>query len=195
MNFVESVNADKNNDINAMNGFIKSDDDNSISLFIHDKIVNTNEFELIDPNLSSSDEENKRRAISESHAVHSTLNGNGMIERYDVYRRLDQNEIWCIIHFGDKINGYSQIIHGGITAMMIDNSFGWLFFALKLPLAVTANLNINYRAPIKENSTVLMKVKLENFEGRKMMMSAIIEDPKSSKVLADATSLFITIAK
>eukprot|EP01038_Epipyxis_sp_PR26KG_P004925 gene4925-6892_t len=158
-------------------------------------LIRSTEFEIIDPETLISEDRHKIQAMSENHAVHSTLNGSGMIEQYEVYRRLDHNEIWCVIHFGDKINGYSHIVHGGITAMMIDNSFGWLFFALKLPLAVTANLNVNYRAPIRENSTILMKIKLESFEGRKMVMSAVVEDPKSNKVLADASSLFITIAK
>ena len=78
-------------------------------------------------------------------AVHDTLSGVGLIEDYRVYRKDDHDEVSCILKFGDKLNGHPGIVHGGIIATALDNTFGWLFTALKYPPSFTANLNINFR--------------------------------------------------
>lgn len=77
--------------------------------------------------------------------VHDTLRGEGLIEEYRVYRKDDDEEITCIVKFGDKLNGHPGIVHGGIISTSIDNTFGWLFTALDYPPSFTANLNINFR--------------------------------------------------
>ncbi len=47
------------------------------------------------------------------HAVHETLNGESKIEVYEIYRKLNSDEIYCIVKFGKSINGYPGIVHGG----------------------------------------------------------------------------------
>ena len=116
-----------------------------------------------------------------------------MISCYEVYvNRKNNNEICCYVSFGDLVNGHPNIVHGGITALVLDNTFGWLFVASKLPLAVTANININYRAPIYANTSILIKAKIDGIENRKIKMSANIFDEKGT-LLVEATSLFVTI--
>ena len=78
-------------------------------------------------------------------AVHETLDGNGLIEEYCVYRKADDPEITCITKFGDKVNGHPGIVHGGIISTVFDNTFGWLFTILDYPSSFTANLNVNFR--------------------------------------------------
>jgi hypothetical protein len=82
-----------------------------------------------------------------NNAFHGTLRGENMIEEYEVYRCDDPTDISvkCLIRFGNSLNGHPGIVHGGITAIAFDNSFGWLFLAQKLPPSFTANLNVNYR--------------------------------------------------
>ena len=100
-----------------------------------------NGFERIDQKL----EEPEFHKYVKDHALHETLKGSGMIETYHIYRSLTQNEILCVIKIGDKLNGHPKIVHGGITSMLFDNSFGWLFWALNIPPAMTANLVVNYK--------------------------------------------------
>jgi hypothetical protein len=90
-------------------------------------------------------EEENFKDIREQHALYSSLHGENRIEAYEIYRSKESEEIYCIVRFGDKINGWPNVVHGGITALVIDNSYGWLFTTFKKPVAVTANLNINYR--------------------------------------------------
>jgi len=90
------------------------------------------------------------------------------------------------------MNGHPNFVHGGITSLVFDNTFGWLFFGLDLPLAVTANLNVNYRAPLPMNTTCILQSKLIRREGRKMFMEATMHDLHGNKI-ADSTSLFISL--
>lgn len=85
------------------------------------------------------------QALAKDHAIHDTLNGVGMVEIYEIYKHDERPEVHCVIRFGSSLNGHPGIVHGGITALLFDNTFGWLFVSLKIPKAVTANLNINYR--------------------------------------------------
>jgi hypothetical protein len=79
------------------------------------------------------------------HALHDTLYGDKKVEVYEVYKHKTNSEVVCILKFGSSINGYPGIVHGGITALALDNSYGMLFFSMGLPPAFTANLDINYR--------------------------------------------------
>jgi hypothetical protein len=79
-------------------------------------------------------------------AVHDTLRGESLIEAYEVYHNETTGDIRCIVRFGNALNGHQGIVHGGITALVFDNTFGWLFFMLRdVPAAFTANLSLNYR--------------------------------------------------
>ena len=80
------------------------------------------------------------------HVIHGNLNKESGIEVYEIYKKSDEDELVCIIKFGSALNGYPGVVHGGITALMFDNSFGWLLLSSKsAQAAVTANLNVNYR--------------------------------------------------
>ena len=80
------------------------------------------------------------------------------------------------------MNGHQNIVHGGILALLIDDVLGFGYFAILLQeyesrmhrnndsepvdsfdphvVAVTANLNINYRAPVLAGSTVVVEASI-----------------------------------
>lgn len=146
-------------------------------------------YERIDERLLQSDQ---FKWWIKKNAVHDTLKGRGMIEHYEVYKHTKNNEIVAIVKFGDSLNGFPHVLHGGITSTIFDNTFGWLFFALGIPSAMTANLTVNFRKPLPENSLVLVRARLDGREGRKIFMSASLENIDGN-ILAESTSLFITL--
>jgi len=83
--------------------------------------------------------------MSKDNVFHDTLKGEGMIEIYEVYRKLGDDEIYALVRFGHRLNGHPSVVHGGITSTAFDNTFGWLFFALGVPSAFTAYLHVNFR--------------------------------------------------
>lgn len=134
----------------------------------------------------------------DNHALHDTLNGEKRIEVYEVYQKKSigdsyvdiDRELVCLIKFGDALNGHPNIVHGGITALCIDNTYGWLFFSQGLPPSVTANLNINYRSALFANTCCVLRTKIDKIDGRKIYMSASLHTD-SGVLIADSTTLFI----
>ena len=134
----------------------------------------------------------KYKAFQDGNALHDTLLKPTLLEKYEVYRKKDSDEILCVVKFGSMINGHPTFVHGGITSLVFDNSFGWLFLGLNLPMAVTANLQVNYRAPLPMNTTCVLKAKMNRIEGRKMFMEAKMYD-MTGTLIADSTSLFVAL--
>lgn len=99
------------------------------------------EYERIDEKVLTSDYVD----IVDNHAIHDTLNGPNRVEVYEIYKHQAEPMIISIIKFGNALNGHPGVLHGGITGLLFDNTFGWLFYSLNISKSVTANLNINYR--------------------------------------------------
>lgn len=102
---------------------------------------NLEEFERVDENIFDS----KYDKYRSQHIIYSALLGESKVERYEIYKSKKTQEIYCLLKLGDKVNGWPNIVHGGLSALLIDNTYGWLFTAFQLPAAVTANLTVNYR--------------------------------------------------
>jgi acyl-CoA thioesterase FadM len=64
-----------------------------------------------------------------------------------------------------------------------------------LPYVVTANLNVNYRAPLPAGSDVVIRVRHEKTDGRKIFYSARMESHDGSVLYSESTALFITVQK
>jgi len=160
----------------------------TISTSIEAYRPNKDEYDRLDTLLLT----NEYKNFTKNHALHESLKGNGKIEAYEIYKKKDSDEIKCIIKFGESLNGHPGIVHGGISALLIDNTFGWLFMSLKLPSAFTANLNINYRSPVYPNTIGILNAYMIKVEGRKMYMEAKMEDI-NGKELVNATTLFIAM--
>ncbi|GJE99470.1 thioesterase/thiol ester dehydrase-isomerase [Phanerochaete sordida] len=108
-----------------------------------------------------------------------------------VRARKDESEAVGILHVGTALCGHEGIVHGGLLATLLDESLGRIAL-LNLPdkIGVTANLNINYRAPTRADQFIVIKTKLDEKNGRKVRVSGVIEDV-DGKVLAEANALFI----
>ena len=141
----------------------------------------------------------------ESHAIFGPLLGKSLIERFNVYKRintadstLSRNEIALVdLKLGNKLNGHNQIVHGGIISLLFDTALGFGYHVClcedKESIAVTANLNINFRAPFRAGSEGVVRIYLDRMEGRKIFFSAVLESQDGSIVYAEATSLFLKI--
>ena len=104
----------------------------------------------------------------------------------------------AVVHLGDELNGHKHTIHGGFTAALLDDLFGWIAFqerdAQGLPKTApvfTANLSVNYRRPMPDRSAYYIELEAEKFEkGKKIFLKARVYDTEG-RVCADATSLYI----
>lgn len=84
-----------------------------------------------------------------------------------------------IVTVGENLDGHTGILHGGIIALIIDDVLGFGYYAVLMDefesfgnndfgamndytdvVAVTANLNINFRAPLPSGSTFIVEATL-----------------------------------
>ncbi|KAI1868698.1 uncharacterized protein JN550_006273 [Neoarthrinium moseri] len=106
--------------------------------------------------------------------------------------------IVSISYLGPELCGHPGIVHGGFLATMLDEGMARCCFgALPHNIGMTANLNINYRAPAKASSYVVLRAETTKVEGRKAEVVGRIEtlpekEGDAPLVLAEATALFVS---
>ncbi|KAK5628478.1 hypothetical protein RRF57_004193 [Xylaria bambusicola] len=114
-----------------------------------------------------------------------------------VFEETGGKSITAISYLGSELCGHPGIVHGGLLATMLDEGLArCCFAALPHKIGVTANLNINYRAPAQADSYVVLRATTTKVEGRKAWVEGRIEtlvgEGETPVVLAEATALFIS---
>ncbi|KAI0915087.1 Adenylylsulfate kinase-domain-containing protein [Ustulina deusta] len=114
-----------------------------------------------------------------------------------VFEEAGGKSIVAISYLGNELCGHPGIIHGGLLATMLDEGLARACFAaLPHKMGVTANLNINYRAPAQADSYVVLRATTTKVQGRKAWVEGRIEtlvgEGETPVVLAEATALNIT---
>jgi len=130
--------------------------------------------------------------------IHNTLNEKDKIWDMKVYRDLTTNEVLLTCKMGNGVSGHPGIVHGGATAALLDNTFGYAYIVTNVGNGFTANLNINYRAPIIAGSKIILIARAMKIEGRKVHLSAEIRSRDKDdydKIYVEAECLFITSNK
>jgi len=136
--------------------------------------------------------------FTRDHLLHDTLNGEDKISDMKIYRDVKSNEVIVTCSMGPGVSGHPNIVHGGATAALLDNSFGYAFFAANVGNGFTANLNIDYRAPIMVGSKIILTTRASKVEGRKVYLTAEIRSRNKDdydKLYVEARCLFITSTK
>lgn len=93
--------------------------------------------------------------------------------------------------------GYPSTVHGGLTAAIVDETFGGLYTALlttgnlgaTLP-GLTARLELDYKKKIPSGTVLLVTAELESVEPRKVWMKATVSDG-SRATFATGRALFV----
>ena len=162
-----------------------------------------------------------QRGQAPTHVIYGTLMGDTGIHTYDVYRDMKAapalrryRSQWlreeragnkaniavepvlpivkADVVLGEYLDGHVGTVHGGILALMVDDFFGHAYEAVGVPMAVTANLNMNYRAPVPGGARVCMMAELTAWEGRKLFFALqVVDGSDNRKVCCDATCLYI----
>ncbi|KAJ5140154.1 hypothetical protein N7448_003562 [Penicillium atrosanguineum] len=113
-----------------------------------------------------------------------------------VFSEKEGKSMVSLMYLGSDMCGHIGIVHGGLLATLLDEGFARCCFpALPNKIGVTANLNIDYRAPAMANSYVALRAETVRVEGRKAWVEGRIEtlpeEGKEPVVLVEAKALFI----
>lgn len=102
-----------------------------------------------------------------------------------------------VCYLGDLVCGYPGFVHGGLLATLLDEGLGrTTFTALPNKIGMTANLNINYRAPTKAGQYIVLRARVTKAEGRKAWAEGHIEtlpenEGEKPVVLVEGSGLFV----
>ncbi|KAI1618062.1 HotDog domain-containing protein [Exophiala viscosa] len=135
---------------------------------------------------------------------HTLKNDNTIRGWISLYNRPTQtrplkDEVHTLMSLDQGLNGYPRVIHGGITATILDEVQSILVSvclesAGLSPDNVTADLRITYLKPIVLPCVVLIKAKIKDIKGRKYFADAEIVNEKAV-VLARGEGLFVTVGR
>ncbi|KAA8916223.1 hypothetical protein TRICI_001620 [Trichomonascus ciferrii] len=86
-----------------------------------------------------------------------------------VFTNVNEKEMYYLYHVGNRLSGHEGIVHGGFLATLLDEGLSRCTFpSLPNKYGVTANLNINYKAPVPAESYLLLHAKVIDAKGRRV---------------------------
>ncbi len=132
-----------------------------------------------------------RRFNGGKHFIGTLLRKPGGVEVHEQWLNPDTRELLVKVRLGESAVGHPGIVHGGATATILNNAFGMLFFSCNLGTGFTANLNIDYRAPLPAGTDVMAHLTVDGVHGSKVHMRAVFFNPDKGTVYAQARCLFI----
>ncbi|KAH9870441.1 hypothetical protein IAQ61_005916 [Plenodomus lingam] len=110
----------------------------------------------------------------------------------------DGSTFVSIQYLGSALCGHPGIVHGGLLATLLDEGLARCCFpALPNKVAVTASLNITYKAPVMADQVVVLRAETTKVEGRKAWvkgrLETLVDEEKGEKpvVLTEGEALFI----
>mmetsp|Transcript_18211 Transcript_18211/g.48997 ORF Transcript_18211/g.48997 Transcript_18211/m.48997 type:complete len:238 (-) Transcript_18211:229-942(-) len=139
----------------------------------------------------------KRARAEFENADHSLIHarrGDGEFERFDVWMDEEHHRTIALVRLGDRLCGHRGIVHGGATAAICDELFGWTAHRCNpgRPTRIfTASLDVHYKAPLPAGTDVAVTTAVVRRDGRKVFMEARVESPDGAVLYATAKSLFI----
>lgn len=93
-----------------------------------------------------------------------------------------QCEVVAVYQLGTEVCGHAGIVHGGLTAAMIDESIGYLLYlarsakVLSFEAVVTASLEVQYKKPLLPSAPVVVTAWVSEQQGRKIWVEAVVSD-------------------
>lgn len=92
--------------------------------------------------------------------------------------------------FDDKFQGAVGVTHGGAIAAALDDLFGFVLVRILVP-AVTRDLTVRYRRPVRLDEDCLLTARCDDREGRELHLSATLE--QRGRVAAEADAVFVEV--
>jgi acyl-coenzyme A thioesterase PaaI-like protein len=96
-----------------------------------------------------------------------------------------------VVVIGPLFEGGPGLVHGGVLALLIDHAMGCVAAGPQRP-AMTVKLTLRYRKPTPLGVPLTISVRLDQIEGRKLLLSADITADGEVTVEADAVFLTLT---
>lgn len=146
---------------------------------------------------TDSSESTKSDDENESFVSHTLAKPGGFLIKPVIFHNPKTNEGVTIVHAGYRLCGYPFIIHGGILATILNETFKRNAALCNSTNSsykgdfMVENLTINYKFPSFANQFLIVKTKklpLENEDDKTVKLESVIES-ESGKTLVKATAI------
>uniref|UniRef100_A0A8C3QHB7 Acyl-coenzyme A thioesterase THEM4 n=1 Tax=Cyanoderma ruficeps TaxID=181631 RepID=A0A8C3QHB7_9PASS len=114
------------------------------------------------------------------------IEGDGDGFEFAMFLNVPKGRLRCLCQPGPFLEGHPGLAHGGAIATLVDTSLGTLALAVA-GRVVTANLSIDYLAPVPLRSVLLLEASLQRRQGRKLFLGCDLRDPDGDTLHARAT--------
>ncbi|NXV25069.1 THEM4 thioesterase, partial [Cepphus grylle] len=114
------------------------------------------------------------------------IEGDGNGFEYAMFLNAAERRLLCLVQPGPYLEGHPGLTHGGAIATIIDSTLGTCALAVVGPV-VTANLSIDYLAPVPLGAVLLVEGRAERLEGRKVFLSCQVRGADGDTLHARAT--------
>ena len=105
---------------------------------------------------------------------------------------IKDRKIYAKYIFEKSFEGGPGLVHGGILSTVLDDMMGYATFTQNL-FCVTANLNVNFRAPSPVDKEFELYAWVKEVDGNKVYAESVIQSENAIHVEADG--LFINIGQ
>ncbi|HPS32051.1 MAG TPA: PaaI family thioesterase [Anaerolineaceae bacterium] len=131
----------------------------------------------------------KKQATSDTCFVCGRKNPVGL----DLSFFVDENgDTIAYVQFGDQYQGYPGIVHGGVTAAVLDEICGRAFSDHGDQFMVTSELTLRYRKPVPLNTPLIAKGYKVRRKGRVAFARGELLD-QTGAVLVEASGIYVDI--
>lgn len=134
--------------------------------------------------------------VEQDHLFETMIQSN-QIKEFRCFYDTKKQIFYSVVALGKEVCGFPQTVHGGLTAALVDETFGGLSVSIwragKLgfrPPAYTARLEVDYKQKIPAGSIILVSTEVEKVQDRKVWMRATVSNGKG-KVYATSRALFV----
>lgn len=119
-----------------------------------------------------------------------SLNPSGLRLRF---RTLPDGEVWAEFTPAREHEGYLGMVHGGITATLLDEAMNWAV-TFAGAIAVTARMSVAYRRPLEVGRAVRVTAAVVATRSRAIETRADVRDVESGDLLAEADGRFVRVS-
>eukprot|EP00878_Enallax_costatus_P004142 GHUV01004371.1.p1 GENE.GHUV01004371.1~~GHUV01004371.1.p1 ORF type:complete len:298 (+),score=91.03 GHUV01004371.1:262-1155(+) len=126
-----------------------------------------------------------------------TMRKSDQVREFRCFYNTKERKFYSVVMLGKDVCGYPSTVHGGLTAALVDESFGGLYTSLlttgnlgaTLP-GLTARLEMDYKKKIPAGTVLLITTELDSVEPRKVWMKASVSDGTGT-TFATGRALFV----
>lgn len=91
----------------------------------------------------------------------------------------------------DHYRGFADVLHGGVVAAALDETMAWTAILRESAMAVTAKLDLRFRAPAPADEPLLLTGNIVERRGKRLVIAA--EASAHGTALAEAEGLFLIV--